>query len=442
VEALVRWAHPQLGLIPPASFISMTESTGAVAELGAWVLAQACADAAAWHRAGSPLMVSVNVSPRQFTLQDVPEIVATALRRSGLPAEALELELTESMHLSDDGSVTKALQRIDELGVVCAVDDFGTGYSSIAVLRDYPIGVVKLDRSFVQTTGGAVDAPLVRGVVQLAQGLGMRVVAEGVETEAQMAFVAGILCDEVQGFLVSRAVPASQIMSAIRNGGGDPTAVPSLVPVLRNVDERGLTELLWAEQEELERIHVRQPREMRLAAVLGNAGMLLAVPMVLGVGAGGGLPPELQAGLMSSMQAVGAEPSHPQRHGPPASHDVTASHESSSTHTSTGAAQPQAASTAPHGDAAATPPGNSGHPATNPSHAPAADDHPGVTPPGKSGHTTKKPATTPSNGPHPVNTGKPASGKDVHPVTPAVTPSAGAGHTHAPPPTTRANPPK
>ena len=308
VEALVRWDHPRLGLIPPAAFIPMAESTGAIAELGAWVMHKACADAAAWRRAGSSLAVSVNVSPRQFALQDVPAIVSSALRCSGLPAEALELEITESMHLSDDGSVTVALRHLNALGVVCAVDDFGTGYSSIAVLRDYPIGVVKLDRSFVQPVGESVDALLVKGVVQLARGLGMRVVAEGVETEAQMDFVAGVLCDEVQGFLVSRAVPAVQIMTALLQGGGDPTAVPSVVPVLHQVDERGLTELLWAEQEERDRVTAKESGEPRLAVALGSTAMLLTVPFVLGMGAGGGLPPLLQAGLTSTVQAVGAEP--------------------------------------------------------------------------------------------------------------------------------------
>ena len=305
VEALVRWDHPRLGLVPPGAFIPMAESTGLVADLGRQVLERACADAASWRRAGASLAVSVNVSPRQFALQDVPAVVAGALARSGLPADALELEITESLHLGDDGSVNEALERIHQLGVTCAVDDFGTGYSSIAVLRDYPIGVVKLDRSFVQPVGGDDDAPLVRGVVQLAQGLGLRVVAEGVETEAQMDFLAGILCDEIQGFLISRAVPAAQIACVVEHGG-DPTALPGVVPVLLDVDERGLVELLWAEQEELERAQT-EPHEMRLAAVLGTAATVMAVPIALGLGAGGGLPPVLQGSMNATLLSIGLQ---------------------------------------------------------------------------------------------------------------------------------------
>ena len=318
VEALVRWDHPTIGVIPPGAFIPMAESTGAIADLGKWVLEQACVDAARWQRAGSPVAVSVNVSARQFVLQDVPAVVERALSASGLPAAALELELTESMHLSDDGSVSVALQRISALGVTCAVDDFGTGYSSIAVLRDYPIGVVKLDQSFVQPVGGSVDAPLVRGVVELARGLGMRVVAEGVETQAQLDFLAGIMCDEIQGFLVSRAVPAAHITTVIRDGGGDPSRVTMLNPVVLDVTERRLVELLWAEQESSAEA-VDDERETRFAAVLGAAATVMAVPIVLGLGAGGGLPPVLQTQLMSVLAAGGVELPQPLLVPPPKS---------------------------------------------------------------------------------------------------------------------------
>ncbi len=307
VEALVRWDHPDLGVIPPAAFIAMAEGTGAIADLGRWVLERACKDAAGWQRPGRPVSVSVNVSPRQFALQDVPAVVAKALADSGLPATALELELTESMHLSDDGSVRAALHAMAALGVTCAVDDFGTGYSSIAVLRDYPIGVVKLDQSFVQPVGGEADAPLVRGVVQLAQGLGMRVVAEGVETEEQRDFLAGILCDEIQGFLVSRAVPAAHILSVVRDADGRPAGVPALHPVILDVNERTLVELLWALEEERVGLAAAPPRELRFASVVGTAATMMAVPIVLGVGAGGGLPPVVQAGFSSTLAAVGAE---------------------------------------------------------------------------------------------------------------------------------------
>jgi diguanylate cyclase (GGDEF)-like protein len=450
VEALVRWAHPQLGLIPPAAFISMAESTGAIADLGAWVLERACLDAAAWRRAGSSLVVSVNVSPRQFALQDVPGVVAAALARSGLPPEALELELTESMHLSDNGSVTVALRRIHELGVGCAVDDFGTGYSSLAVLRDYPIGIVKLDQSFVKPVGGLADAPLVRGVVQLARGLDMRVVAEGVETEAQLDFLAGILCDEVQGFLVSRAVPASQIMRIIRDGGGDLRLVPAVIPVLRDVDERRLIELLWAEQERGTN-QEREPRELRFAAVVGNAAMVLAVPIAMGMGAGGGLPPVLQTSLASTMQAVGAVPAIP-HYGPEGTRDPIAAGRAKAT-TNPGAhiESLDAASSHPGNKPATAHTSNSsatrGKPTTssgdssNPSGKPTSSgdtNSPGGKPtthPTPQGIPSNKPTTHAGPQVHPSNepTTAPTSGGKAH-GEPTATPSPG-GHpdpTHGP----------
>jgi len=241
VEALVRWNHPQLGLIGPAAFVPLAERTGLIAELGARVLDRACADAARWHRAGVPISVSVNVSPRQLELQDLPAVVVRALERSGLEARALELEITEGVRLSDDAAVTEDLARIHALGVVCAVDDFGKGYSLLAVLRDVPVQVIKIDQSCM---AGIAAGRHVVAFVEMAKSLGIRVVAEGIEDEGQRALAAAAGCDEVQGYLVSRAVPASRITRVIGDRHGGLEDWPSVCPVFRDLDERTLAQLL------------------------------------------------------------------------------------------------------------------------------------------------------------------------------------------------------
>jgi EAL domain-containing protein (putative c-di-GMP-specific phosphodiesterase class I) len=241
VEALVRWNHPQLGLIGPGAFIPMAERTGRVAELGARVLEQACADAAGWHRLGMPVRVSVNVSPRQLELQDLPMIVARSLALAGLAPQALELEITEGLPLSREPAVVEALERIHELGVSCAIDDFGKGYSLAVVLRDVPVQVVKIDQALV---GATPDVRRVGSFVELARSLGIRVVAEGVEDEGQRVLLAGAGCDEIQGHLICRAVPASRITRAIEQRQDGVERWPAVSSVCQALDEQALAALL------------------------------------------------------------------------------------------------------------------------------------------------------------------------------------------------------
>ncbi|WP_216326632.1 bifunctional diguanylate cyclase/phosphodiesterase [Deinococcus aestuarii] len=208
VEALLRWQHPDLGLVPPADFIPLTEVTGLIVPIGAWVLRQACEQAVAWTALAPGLRMSVNLSARQFLEPNLIETVTWALRTSGLRPERLELELTESM-LMQALEAQGTLRRLKDLGVRVVVDDFGTGYSNLAYLKQYPIDGLKIDRSF--TAGVASDLPsagrdeaLVRAVMNLAQALGLEVTVEGVETAPQLEFLRTHACDYVQGYLTGR----------------------------------------------------------------------------------------------------------------------------------------------------------------------------------------------------------------------------------------------
>jgi diguanylate cyclase (GGDEF)-like protein/PAS domain S-box-containing protein len=209
-EALVRWQAPGEELIPPIRFIPLAEETGLIVEIGRFVLRSACAQARAWMDAGhAPLMISVNVSPRQFRQDTFVESVANALRESGLPPHLLELEITESMVVHDAPRLIRMLEDLRLLGVQIAVDDFGTGYSSLSYLKRFPVQRLKIDRSFVaDVTRNADDAAIVRTIIALGHNLGLRVVAEGVEVQAQLDFLRANGCDEMQGFLFSEPVTA------------------------------------------------------------------------------------------------------------------------------------------------------------------------------------------------------------------------------------------
>jgi EAL domain-containing protein (putative c-di-GMP-specific phosphodiesterase class I) len=328
LEALVRWEHPTQGLIPPKAFIRVAEETGLVAPLGSWVLREACAQMAAWHAAGhDDLHVSVNVSARQFKLQDVPDLVRTALDETGLPPEALELELTESVGIDPDGSVGAALLELQELGVRCSIDDFGTGYSSISYLHEYPVDTIKLDRSFVQDIGEGHDAPIVRAVIAMAHNLGIRVVAEGVETKAQLKFLEKHGCDEVQGFLFSRPLcPADAVSFLDRRAAMSPagrrrvrTMAVVALPVAA-MDEESLGRLLWEESElnagdgdllPFVGSEEEDDEKGRRGLVLFSTTAILLVPVLLGLGAGGGLPPTVQNKVSDVVDAAGVSPAKP-----------------------------------------------------------------------------------------------------------------------------------
>jgi len=217
-EALVRWLDPERGLIAPGQFIAVAEISGLIATLGEWVLHEACRQAQRWRSAGLPeLRIAVNVAPRQFQLHDVAECAALALAASGLPAHLLELELTESALAEQPEQTRRTLQRLHELGVHIAVDDFGTGYSSLAHLKRFPIDVLKIDRSFLRDVpDSADDSAISAAVIAMGHSLGLQVLAEGVETPGQLAFLQERGCDLYQGYLCSPPVPADDFARLLR----------------------------------------------------------------------------------------------------------------------------------------------------------------------------------------------------------------------------------
>ncbi|SHI68471.1 diguanylate cyclase (GGDEF) domain-containing protein [Roseomonas rosea] len=213
-EALVRWWHPERGLVSPAEFIPVAEDCDLILPLGEWVLRTACAEAAAWPE---PVRVGVNLSAAQFAGRDMYASVAAALRYSGLPAERLELEITEAIVLKDSQEVVSTLRRIRALGVRVALDDFGTGYSSIAYLRSFPLDKIKIDRSFVRDLAHSDSAAaIVRAISTLGATLGLTLNAEGVETEAQLEQLRQLGCSEVQGFLFSALRPSRDVPMMLR----------------------------------------------------------------------------------------------------------------------------------------------------------------------------------------------------------------------------------
>lgn len=225
VEALLRWPHPERGLVEPIDFIPVAEESGLIVALGAWVLRTACRDALAW-----PLLtVAVNVSPVQFRNSDLTALVEQVLAETGLEPGRLELEITEGVLLHDTESTLATLNRLKKLGVRIAMDDFGTGYSSISYLRRFPFDKIKVDRSFVGELGGDGQAEaIVRSVVALGRSLNIRATAEGVETEAQADWLLLEGCEEVQGFHFGRPMPAAHIGWLAGTGAARADEVPPI----------------------------------------------------------------------------------------------------------------------------------------------------------------------------------------------------------------------
>lgn len=215
VEALLRWHHPERGLVSPVEFIPLAEEAGIITELGEWALNQAARQIVAWRERGLAVpRVAVNLSPRQFHAADLAERLERILAEAGAPAHWIELEITESAAMQHPEGALKVLQRLRERGIQVAMDDFGTGHSSLAMLRTLPLNVLKLDRSFVQhLPASETDAAVASAVVTLARRLGLSVVAEGVETEAQRQFLAASGCDLLQGFLFARPLPVTEFES-------------------------------------------------------------------------------------------------------------------------------------------------------------------------------------------------------------------------------------
>ncbi|MCZ8523261.1 MULTISPECIES: sensor domain-containing protein [Paenibacillus] len=221
-EALVRWNSREQGLVYPGAFIGIAEETGLIVPMGEWIVREACRQCRAWLDAGlGPLAVSVNLSPRQFHKADLEKVIAQVLRDTGLPPEALELELTESTVMENPGEAARTLQHLKELGICISIDDFGTGFSSLSYLTRFPIDTLKIDKSFIsrleeEQANGAIAA----GIVSLAHTLNLKVVAEGVETGRQLEFLAAKGCDAVQGFYVSRALEPGALAAFLQAHGG------------------------------------------------------------------------------------------------------------------------------------------------------------------------------------------------------------------------------
>jgi diguanylate cyclase (GGDEF)-like protein len=236
VEALLRWEHPEFGLVPPTRFIPLAEETDLIIPLGGWVIEQACEQAARWRDEGLPeLPVSINVSSRQFHYGDLVQTVEVALLRFGLDPGLVELELTEGTLIEDVELARRTLERLHDIGVRLSVDDFGTGYSSLGYLNQFPIDALKIDRSFIDGISDSPDsAAISTAIIRMGHSLRMEVIAEGVETTDQLDLLRELNCDVVQGFLTGRPGTPEEIKVLALGGGPDATGptVEGAIPVL------------------------------------------------------------------------------------------------------------------------------------------------------------------------------------------------------------------
>ncbi len=217
-EALIRWRHPELGLVPPSRFVPVAEESGMVGEIGEWVLRAACKQIYDWQKMGLSPQIAVNVSARQFQQYDVSQLVSTVIGEARISPESLELELTESAVMHDAEASIVTVEKLKQLGVGIAIDDFGTGYSSLSYLKRLPVDLLKIDQSFVRDiSNDPNDAAIVRAIITLARSLGMKVTAEGVETEAQMAFLVSYGCQFAQGYLFGKPMTAAELTARMRS---------------------------------------------------------------------------------------------------------------------------------------------------------------------------------------------------------------------------------
>lgn len=225
MEALIRWHHPQQGLISPAEFIPLAEETGLIVPIGEWILRKACAQCREWQNSGSDfLSVSVNLSARQFEQPNLFEMVASILRETDFNPKCLELELTESSIMKNSDSAIKILKKLKKIGIKISIDDFGTGYSSLSYLIQLPIDVLKIDKSFIRKINvDKGNAAMAMAIVSMARNLQLKVIAEGVENEQQLQFLYLLGCDEWQGFFNSQPIPAVEFAKLLpqKNTGGD-----------------------------------------------------------------------------------------------------------------------------------------------------------------------------------------------------------------------------
>jgi EAL domain-containing protein (putative c-di-GMP-specific phosphodiesterase class I) len=219
VEALVRWNHPNLGRIMPGQFIGIAEKTGLIDPLGNWVLRKACQQMIEWRQNGlAPNRVAVNLSARQFMQPELTERIETVLQETGLEAQALEVEVTESMVMHDPQRAAVILERLKEMGIAIAIDDFGTGYSSLSYLKRFPIDYIKIDQSFVRgIPRDAEDVGITNAIIAMAKTLDVSLIAEGVDNAEQLAFLKQGGCNEVQGYLISSPMPADALRRFLRS---------------------------------------------------------------------------------------------------------------------------------------------------------------------------------------------------------------------------------
>jgi diguanylate cyclase (GGDEF)-like protein len=220
VEALIRWQHPDLGCISPLEFIPLAEDTGLIVPIGEWTLKTGCAQLKAWHEKGfANLSLAINLSPRQFEQEDLLGIVIATLNSVGLDPNYLELEVTEGSLMTNSAGAAKTLSHLRDLGVKVSIDDFGTGFSSLGYLKSLPIDALKIDKSFVNdATTDPDDASLVMAIITLAHNLRLKVIAEGVETEEQLRFLHLLRCDQIQGYLFSKPLPAGELEDLLMRG--------------------------------------------------------------------------------------------------------------------------------------------------------------------------------------------------------------------------------
>ncbi len=239
-EALLRWRHPTKGLLAPSSFITLAEETGLMIPLGEWVLREACRQARAWQlELGCTFPVAVNLSATQFRHQNILQMIHSALTDAGLDARALEIELTESALMTNPEESAGVLKQLRKMGISVAIDDFGTGYSSLSYLRRFPIDKLKIDRSFIRDlTISRTDESIVRAIVSLARSVGLKVVAEGIESAEQLEFVTRLECDQWQGYHCCTPQPAARFEAMLEDRNGTRTGIVAALAALvaRGVD--------------------------------------------------------------------------------------------------------------------------------------------------------------------------------------------------------------
>jgi EAL domain-containing protein (putative c-di-GMP-specific phosphodiesterase class I) len=224
-EALLRWKHPERGIVSPAEFIPVLEETGLIVAAGEWVIEQACRDIKAWQDASlAAVPIAVNLSARQFRQQDLDARIRHIVESAGVAAQMIELEITESQLMQDPDHAIRVMRALSDSGIRIAIDDFGTGYSSLAYLTRFPVSSLKIDRSFVaDVLSDPAHAAIVRAIIDMAHTLGFIVVAEGVETEQQAAFLRGLGCEQAQGYFFHRPMPAADFAALLSVPAARPT---------------------------------------------------------------------------------------------------------------------------------------------------------------------------------------------------------------------------